>query len=106
MVLAQNAIRDAAVVAPLAGVVAKRHVQPGEKVAFDAPILTIVDLRELELAALVPAVDVPELEVGLAVELTVEGFGERKFSGRIVVPLPFPVDAAGPSQGGRHFHTR
>ena len=81
--LAQNAIKDAAVIAPLSGVVAKRHVQPGEKVAFDAPILTVVDLRELELAALVPAVDVPELKVGLGVELTVEGFGDRKFSGRI-----------------------
>lgn len=81
--LAQNAIRDAAVIAPLNGIVAKRHVQPGEKVAFDAPILTLVDLRELELAALVPAVDVPELKVGLAVELTVEGFGDRRFNGRI-----------------------
>lgn len=81
--LAQNAIRDAAVIAPLSGIVSKRHVQPGEKVAFDAPILTLVGLRELELAALVPAVDVPELRVGLGVELTVEGFGDRKFSGRI-----------------------
>ena len=81
--LAQNAIRDASLVSPLSGIVAKRHVQPGEKVAFDAPILTVVDLRELELAALVPAVDVPELKVGLAVDLTVEGFGDRKFSGRI-----------------------
>jgi membrane fusion protein, multidrug efflux system len=81
--LAQNAIHDASLVAPLSGIVAKRHVQPGEKVAFDAPILTVVDLRQLELAALVPAVDVPELKVGLAVDLTVEGFGDRKFSGRI-----------------------
>ena len=81
--LAQNAIRDAAVIAPLSGIVAKRHVQPGEKVAFDASIVTVVDLRELELAALVPAVDVPELKVGMPVELSVDGFGERKFNGRI-----------------------
>lgn len=81
--LAQSAIHDATVVAPLSGIVAKRHVQPGEKVAFDAPILTVVDLRDLELAALVPAVDVPELRVGMPVELAVDGFGERKFAGRI-----------------------
>ena len=81
--LAQNAIRDAALIAPLSGVVAKRHVQPGEKVAFDASIVTVVDLRELELAALVPAVDVPELKVGMPVELSVDGFGDRRFSGRI-----------------------
>jgi len=81
--LAQNAIKDASVTAPLSGVVAKRHVQPGEKVAFDAPIVTVVDLASLELAALVPAVDVPELRVGMNVELAVEGFGDRKFTGRI-----------------------
>jgi RND family efflux transporter MFP subunit len=81
--LAQNARKDATVVAPLSGIVAKRHVQPGEKVAFDAPLFTVVDLTELELAANVPAVDVPELKPGMPVELAVDGFGERRFAGRI-----------------------
>ena len=36
------------------GIVAKRHVQPGEKVAFDSPLVTVVDLKEMELQALVP----------------------------------------------------
>jgi RND family efflux transporter MFP subunit len=81
--LAQNARRDATVAAPLSGIVAKRHVQPGEKVAFDAPLLTIVDLSDLELAAIVPAVDVPELAVGMPVELAVDGYGDRRFGGRI-----------------------
>jgi len=58
--LAQNALSDADVVAPLAGIVAKRHVQPGEKVAIEAPIVTIVDLTALELQAMVPAIDVPD----------------------------------------------
>ncbi len=44
-----------------AGIVAKRHVQPGEKVAFDTPLVTVVDLTEIELQAMVPAVDIPEL---------------------------------------------
>ena len=83
LTIARNARKDATVVAPLSGIVAKRHVQPGEKVAFDAPLLTIVDLAELELAANVPAVDVPELRVGMPVELSVDGFGERRFAGRI-----------------------
>ncbi|HSU42621.1 MAG TPA: efflux RND transporter periplasmic adaptor subunit, partial [Casimicrobiaceae bacterium] len=39
--LAQNALADADVVAPLTGIVSKRHVQTGEKVAIEAPILTI-----------------------------------------------------------------
>ena len=82
--LAENALRDAEINAPIAGVVGKRHAQPGEKVAFDAPLVTVLDLSDLELQALVPAIDVPGLAVGMTVELAVDGFGERKFAGRIV----------------------
>jgi RND family efflux transporter MFP subunit len=81
--LARNALRDAVVVAPLSGTVAKRHVQPGEKVSFDAPLVTIVDLSRLELQAMVPANDVPELNVGMAVEMAIEGFGDRRFKGTV-----------------------
>jgi membrane fusion protein (multidrug efflux system) len=81
--LARNAMRDATAISPLTGIVAKRHVQPGEKVAFDSPLVTVVDLTDLELQAAVPAVDVPELALGKAVELSIDGFGERKFTGRI-----------------------
>jgi len=81
--LAENALKDALVVAPIAGIVQKRHVQPGEKVAFDTPIITVVDLADLELQAVVPAVDIPGLANGMPVELAVDGFGERKFTGRI-----------------------
>jgi membrane fusion protein (multidrug efflux system) len=81
--IAQNALKDSVATAPLSGIVAKRHVQPGEKVAFDTPLVTVVDLREMELQAMVPAVDIPELKVGMLVDLTVDGFGDRKFTGRI-----------------------
>ena len=81
--LAQNALRDAVATAPLTGIVSKRHVQPGEKVAFDAPLVTVVDLKDIELQAMVPAVDIPELRPGMTVDLAVDGFGERKFGGRI-----------------------
>ena len=81
--LAQNALKDAVITAPLSGIVAKRHVQPGEKVAFDTPLVTLVDLREIELQAMVPAVDIPELKPGMTADLTVDGFGDRRFTGRI-----------------------
>jgi RND family efflux transporter MFP subunit len=81
--LARNALRDTEVVAPISGVVARRHVQPGEKVAVEAPLLTIVDLNALEMQAMVPAGDVPELKRGMPVELSVDGFDERRFAGRV-----------------------
>ena len=81
--LARNALRDAVVTAPLSGIVAKRHVQPGEKVSFDAPLVTIVDLTRMELRAMVPANDIPELVVGMKVDLAIDGFGDRRFTGTI-----------------------
>jgi RND family efflux transporter MFP subunit len=81
--IARNALRDAVATSPLAGIVAKRHVQPGEKVAFDSPLVTVVDLRQMELQAMEPSVDVPEIAIGMPVNLSVDGFGERRFSGRI-----------------------
>jgi len=81
--LARNALRDAVVTAPLSGTVAKRHVQPGEKVPFDAPLITIVDLGRMELQAMVPANDIPELRVGMNVDLAIDGFGDRRFTGTI-----------------------
>jgi RND family efflux transporter MFP subunit len=81
--LARIALRDANVIAPLSGVVAKRQVQPGEKVPFDAPLITIVDLTQMEMQAMVPANDIPELRPGMSVALAIDGFGERRFSGTI-----------------------
>ncbi|MEO6564594.1 MAG: efflux RND transporter periplasmic adaptor subunit [Casimicrobiaceae bacterium] len=81
--IAQNALKDAVATAPLTGIVAKRHVQPGEKVGFDAPLVTVVDLRDMELQALIPAIDIPEIKPGMTATLQVDGFGERKFTGRI-----------------------
>jgi len=81
--LARNALKDAQAIAPLSGIVAKRHVQPGEKVAIEAPLVTVVDLRDLEVQALVPAVDVPELRIGMPVEFSVDGYGDRHFTGRV-----------------------
>jgi membrane fusion protein (multidrug efflux system) len=81
--VAQNALRDSVAIAPLSGVVAKRHIQPGEKVAFDSPLVTVVDLKDMELQALVPSGDIPELKPGMTVDLVVDGFSDRKFTGRI-----------------------
>jgi membrane fusion protein (multidrug efflux system) len=81
--LARNALRDAVVTAPLSGTMAKRHVQPGEKVNFDSPLFTIVDLGKMELQAMVPANDIPEIEGGMAVELSIDGFGDRSFAGSV-----------------------
>lgn len=69
----RSTLRDGMVVAPIAGIVAKRLALPGEKVAPEQVLLHIVDLRTLELAALVGTHEVGRLQPGLAVQVQLEG---------------------------------
>lgn len=66
-------LREAALVAPIAGIVARRHVVAGEKVSPEQQLLTIVDLSLLELAGNVGTHEVSLLSPGMPVSLRVEG---------------------------------
>ena len=68
--------RDANLVAPIAGIVAKRHVLPGEKVAVEQQVLTLVDLAQLELAGSVGTHEVGRLAPGMVVQVRVEGLAQ------------------------------
>lgn len=81
--LARKALRDAVVVSPIDGMVATRSVNPGENLAVNAAMFTIVDLSRVEVEATVPAEQVARLAVGQTARLRVEGFGEREFAGRV-----------------------
>jgi RND family efflux transporter MFP subunit len=76
-------LADAVVHAPIDGLVSKRHVQPGEKVAFDAPLLSIVDLGRLEVQAQAAVSDITLVTVGSRAEVEVEGLPDRTFAGRV-----------------------
>ncbi len=65
--------RDTVLTAPIAGVVAKRHVLPGEKLSPEQQVLSIVDLARLELAGSVATHEVSQLVPGMAVALRIEG---------------------------------
>jgi membrane fusion protein, multidrug efflux system len=81
--VAEIALWDSVIRSPLEGTVARRAVQPGEKVSPDSPIVTIVDLRQMLLEAAVPAADIPAVQTGQAARFTVTGFGQRQFEGKV-----------------------
>ena len=79
--------RDNRVVAPIAGIVAKRHAVAGEQVAAGQNVVTIVDLSTLELAGTVGTHEVSQLAPGAPVQLKVEGV-EAAVAGHIARIAP------------------
>jgi membrane fusion protein (multidrug efflux system) len=79
--------RDTRVVAPIDGIVAKRHAVAGEKVAAEQPVVTIVDLARLELAGTVGTHEVAQLAPGVVVQVRVEGL-EAAVAGTIARIAP------------------
>jgi RND family efflux transporter MFP subunit len=73
---ARIGLNEGSLTAPIAGVVSKRNVVPGEKLSVEQPILSIVDLGELELAGAVGTHEVSRLAPGMPVEVRVEGVAE------------------------------
>ena len=67
--------RETVLVAPIAGIVHRRHVLPGEKLAAEQQVLTLVDLAALELAGSVATHEVSLLAPGMPVAVRVEGHG-------------------------------
>jgi RND family efflux transporter MFP subunit len=92
--LAKISLEDAVVRAPFAGTIAKRHVQPGEKVSMDSNIVTLVDLRQMVLEAAVPAADIPAVRIGQPARFRVGGFGAREFTGEVQRINPVTADGS------------
>ena len=80
-------LRDATLLAPISGIVAKRYALPGEKVSIEQQLLTIVDLARLELAGVVGTHEVGRITPGMLVEVQVEGVAQS-VAGRIARIAP------------------
>jgi len=90
-------LHEAALVAPIAGIVAKRQALAGEKVAAEQAIVTLVDLALLEMAGSVGTHEVASLKPGMPVQVMVEG-DPRPVAGRLARIAP-SVDAGSRSIG-------
>ena len=68
---------------PITGVVLEQSLRAGELVAPAATILTLADLGEVTLDVYVPENRVGEVQLGQAVQVTVDSFPGRAFDGRV-----------------------
>ena len=71
--VAAKAVQDTVLKSPIAGQVAQRLSQPGERVGIDAKIVEVVDLSRLELEASLGAQEAMDVRVGQSARLRIEG---------------------------------
>jgi RND family efflux transporter MFP subunit len=84
----RKALGDTVIRAPIAGMVASRSVQPGEKVSADNKLLDVVDLARMEMEVAVPTSDIIAIAPGQEVTVKVEGLPQ---------PLPATVVRINPA---------
>ncbi len=80
---AQKQLDATNVLAPYAGIVSERMVNPGDIVAPGSPLFTVVDPATMRLEAAVPAEQLSQVRVGAPVRFSVTGYPGRTFDGRV-----------------------
>jgi RND family efflux transporter MFP subunit len=74
--VSRKALGDTVIRAPIAGIVASRSVQPGEKVSADNKLLDVVDLSRMEMEVAVPTSDIIAIAPGQEVGVKFEGLAQ------------------------------
>jgi multidrug efflux pump subunit AcrA (membrane-fusion protein) len=98
MKLAARQLRDAEIRAPFDGFVEKRLVNLGELVKAQMPVMAIVRLDPLKVIAEIPEKMAPWISDGRPVELLVDAYRDRTFSGTVtrISPAVNPATRAFP----------
>ncbi len=80
--LQRKKLRDTVVYAPFAAAVKEKTVTPGQYVRPNTPLFTLVKTDPIRLRLEMPERMAPWIKTGQIAEVTVEAFGDRKFSAR------------------------
>ncbi|MEQ8387509.1 MAG: efflux RND transporter periplasmic adaptor subunit [Alphaproteobacteria bacterium] len=88
--LAEIALSYAKVRAPYAGAITMRHISPGDYVVTGAPVITMINDRDLEIEADVPNDRISVLSPGMSVDIEISA--ERRFSATVRAIVPEEKD--------------
>ncbi len=94
---ARETLRDTEVRAPYAGIIARKHVTLGERVAPGQVLFQLADVETVKLEVRIPASDMQQLDPGAAASVRVTGL-ERETAGRVanIGPRADPVTRSFP----------
>lgn len=90
-------LQKSTVTAPIEGVISERKVDVGDFLDKATPLFTLVDNRDLDFTANVPATELPLVAEGQTLTFTVDGMAGRSFKGFVkrVNPIVNAVDRTG-----------
>jgi HlyD family secretion protein len=80
---AQAQVAQASVVAPFDGTVADIYAQPGQSVGSSTQALALADLSHLDIAITLSEVDVPKVQAGQQVQVTLDADPGAVFTGTV-----------------------
>lgn len=82
--LAKKAVADTVVRSPINGSVKEKHTSRGSYLPVNGRIVTLVKINPLRLRADIPEYAAASVRTGQTMNLTVEAFPDRAFTGRVV----------------------
>jgi membrane fusion protein (multidrug efflux system) len=86
--IAEKRLRDTTIRAPIAGLIAKRHLNAGEYIKENTAVFTLVVSHPLKYTGTVPERFAPELRPGQAARLYVDAYPNRPFEGTVLRVAP------------------
>jgi len=95
--LARKELKDATVVAPIAGTIIAKDVEPGtiitstNQVSGGTTILQMADLSTVQVRTLVDEIDIGRVAPGLPADITVDAYPNRTFHGQVLKIEPQAV---------------
>ncbi len=72
LTMAKAQLAETALLSPINGVIAKRNVEPGERIGAEMQVFHVIDPSSLELAAQIPAERASELRIGQLATFTAD----------------------------------
>lgn len=85
---AHSQLQKAQVLAPLNGTVMQVNAEVGQRLASGETVVVLADTSELELPVLVAEVDIDQVVVGQAAEITIDALLGRQFMGEVTRIAP------------------
>jgi multidrug efflux pump subunit AcrA (membrane-fusion protein) len=78
-------LSDTRLLAPIAGNISMRKVDPGQTVSAGTTVFSISELNPVKVRVGVPEADIARVKTGAAAEITVPSLGGRSFKGKVAI---------------------